>query len=53
MRAPIVLHGLLRYLYLVHVRGIGENPTRVALTDPGTLLTVASWLLLSGVLLYW
>ncbi len=50
--APVVLYGILRYLWLVEVRGHGEDPTRVALTDPGMIATVAAWLVLSAVLLY-
>lgn len=52
LTAPVVLHGILRYLYLVEVRGHGENPTRVALTDPGIILTVVVWVGLSAILLY-
>lgn len=50
--APLVLHGLLRYLYLVQVKGVGENPTRVALTDPGILATTVLWVLTCVALLY-
>lgn len=49
---PFVLYGLLRYLWLVQVRGAGENPTRLALGDPGLLVTVVLWVGASGLLLY-
>ena len=40
---PFVLFGIFRYLYLVHQRGVGENPTSVVLTDLPLLLDVALW----------
>jgi 4-hydroxybenzoate polyprenyltransferase len=40
---PFVLFGIFRYLYLVHQRGIGENPTTVVLTDLPLTLDVALW----------
>ena len=52
LTAPFVAHGLLRYLWVMHVRGGGENPTRVALTDPGTVLTVLLWVGTSALLLH-
>jgi 4-hydroxybenzoate polyprenyltransferase len=40
---PFVLFGIFRYLYLVHQRGVGENPTTVVLTDPPLIVDVALW----------
>jgi len=40
---PFVLFGIFRYLYLVHQRGVGENPTVVVLTDVPLILDVALW----------
>ena len=40
---PFVLFGIFRYLYLVHQRGVGENPTTVVLTDPPLILDVVLW----------
>jgi 4-hydroxybenzoate polyprenyltransferase len=40
---PFVLFGIFRYLYLVHQRGAGENPTAVVLTDIPLILDVALW----------
>lgn len=40
---PFVLFGIFRYLYLVHQRGEGDNPTAVLLGDLPLLLTVALW----------
>jgi 4-hydroxybenzoate polyprenyltransferase len=40
---PVVLYGLLRYLYLLHRQELGSNPTRTLLTDLPLLLCVALW----------
>lgn len=40
---PFVLYGILRYLYLVHRKEEGGNPTRVLLNDRPILVTVALW----------
>jgi 4-hydroxybenzoate polyprenyltransferase len=40
---PFVLFGIFRYLYLVHQRGEGENPTVVVLTDTALRIDVILW----------
>jgi 4-hydroxybenzoate polyprenyltransferase len=40
---PFVLFGIFRYLYLVHQRGAGENPTVVVLTDVPLIVDVLLW----------
>jgi 4-hydroxybenzoate polyprenyltransferase len=40
---PFVLYGIFRYLYLVHQKGEGENPTALFLSDRGLLLGVFFW----------
>lgn len=40
---PFVLFGIFRYLYLVHQRGAGENPTAVVLTDVPLMVGVGFW----------
>lgn len=40
---PFVLFGIFRYLYLVHQRGEGENPTLVVLRDRPLLANVLLW----------
>lgn len=40
---PFVLYGMFRYLYLVHQRGEGENPTLLMLTDVPLMATVLLW----------
>lgn len=40
---PFVVYGIFRYLYLVHQRDLGDNPTDVLLTDRPLLAAVALW----------
>lgn len=40
---PFVLFGIFRYLYLVHVRGEGENPTQLVTRDLPLLINVLLW----------
>jgi 4-hydroxybenzoate polyprenyltransferase len=40
---PFVMYGIFRYLYLVHRKEEGGNPTRVLLNDKPILVTVALW----------
>lgn len=40
---PFVLYGIFRYLYLIHQRGEGENPTQLLLADPQMLATILLW----------
>jgi 4-hydroxybenzoate polyprenyltransferase len=50
---PFVLFGIFRYLYLVHQREEGGNPTQLLLTDRPLLLDVVLWIFTAAVLLYW
>lgn len=43
MTIPFVLFGIFRYLYLVHQRGEGENPTLLVLSDGPLLVNVLLW----------
>ncbi|MGD9764218.1 MAG: decaprenyl-phosphate phosphoribosyltransferase [Candidatus Binatia bacterium] len=49
---PFVLFGIFRYLYLVHQREEGGNPTRLLLTDRPLLMVVVLWVATAAVLLY-
>ncbi len=40
---PFVVFGIFRYLYLVHQRGEGENPTAVLLRDGPLIVDVLLW----------
>jgi 4-hydroxybenzoate polyprenyltransferase len=50
---PFVLFGIFRYLYLVHQREEGGNPTQVLLTDRPIIADVALWIVTSTLILYW
>lgn len=50
---PFVLFGIFRYLYLVHQREEGGNPTQLLLNDRPLLLDVILWVIASALLLYW
>ena len=39
-----VIFGIFRYLYLVHVRTLGESPTDVALSDWPLIASIAVWI---------
>jgi len=45
---PLVIFGVMRYLYLIYERKEGESPERVLLSDKPLLFTVVIW----GVLVY-
>jgi 4-hydroxybenzoate polyprenyltransferase len=49
---PFVLYGIFRYLYLVHQRGMGENPTGALYSDRPLLLNVILWVVTAVVILY-
>jgi len=50
---PFVLFGIFRYLYLVHQREEGGNPTQLLLTDQPLLVDVLLWIATAALLLYW
>ena len=52
LTVPFVLFGIFRYLYLVHQRSEGGNPTRVLLTDRPLQLDVLLWIVTVALLLY-
>ncbi len=40
---PFVIYGIFRYLYLIHQKREGENPTKTLLGDGPLLLDIALW----------
>ncbi len=50
---PFVLFGIFRYLYLVHQREEGGNPTQLLLSDKPLVVDILLWLVVCTVLLYW
>ena len=50
---PFPLYGIFRYLYLVHRREGGGNPSDLLLGDRPLLVCVALWALAVAVIIYW
>jgi 4-hydroxybenzoate polyprenyltransferase len=50
---PFVLFGIFRYLYLVHQREEGGNPTQLLLSDQPLLIDVGLWIATASLVLYW
>jgi 4-hydroxybenzoate polyprenyltransferase len=50
---PFVLFGIFRYLYLVHQKEEGGNPTQLMLTDVPLIIDVLLWGLTAAFILYW
>lgn len=49
---PFVLYGIFRYLYLVHKKEEGGNPTKLALTDRPLLINIILWIITASVIIY-
>jgi len=49
---PFVYYGIFRYLYLIHIRNIDGDPTRVVIKDRLTLLNLLLWFIVSGMVIY-
>jgi 4-hydroxybenzoate polyprenyltransferase len=49
---PFVLFGIFRYLYLVHQRDEGGNPTQLLLTDGPLRLNLLLWIVTATALIY-
>jgi len=49
---PFVLYGIFRYLYLIHVRGMGGAPEEIVLSDRPLQATIALWGLAVTLVMY-
>jgi 4-hydroxybenzoate polyprenyltransferase len=49
---PFVLYGIFRYLYLMHKKEEGGNPTKIALTDRPLLINIVVWIIIVTVIIY-
>jgi len=49
---PFVVYAVFRYLYLVHKRGLGADPSQLFLRDKPLLVCVILWAVVCGVILY-
>lgn len=50
---PVVIYGVMRYLYIIYEKKEGESPERVLLTDKPLLVTVILWLVMVVFILYY
>ena len=49
---PFVLYGIFRYLYLVHQKNMGDNPTGALYADRPLMINVILWVVASVAILY-
>ncbi len=49
---PFVLYGIFRYLYLVHKRNEGGNPTKLAVSDKPLLINIILWIVTASFIIY-
>jgi 4-hydroxybenzoate polyprenyltransferase len=49
---PLVIYGVMRYLYIIYEKKEGESPERVLLRDRPLLYTVILWLVMTVFILY-
>jgi 4-hydroxybenzoate polyprenyltransferase len=50
---PFVLFGIFRYLYLVHQKEEGGNPTQLLFSDRPLQVDIVLWIITASLLLYW
>jgi hypothetical protein len=53
LTVPFVLFGIFRYLYLVHQKEEGGNPTQLLLSDRPLQVDIVLWIITASLLLYW
>ena len=50
---PFVTYGIMRYLYLIHVRELGENPEEILFRDRPLMINILFWLITGSSVLMW
>jgi 4-hydroxybenzoate polyprenyltransferase len=50
---PFVAYGILRYLYLIHVKGVGETPEEILIRDKPLMINIFLWLVTGSSVLMW
>lgn len=52
LTVPFVLYGIFRYLYVVHQKEGGGNPTTALLTDKPLMVNMLLWIMTAGIIIY-
>lgn len=52
LTTPFVIYGIFRYLYLIHIKSEGGDPSKLFATDKPTLINGALWLLACAFCVY-
>ncbi len=50
---PIVIYGVMRYLYIIYEKKEGESPERIILTDKPLLITTIIWISVVLIIIYY
>lgn len=50
---PVVIYGVMRYLYIIYEKKEGESPERVLITDTPLLITVIIWIVMVIGIIYY
>lgn len=50
---PVVIYGVMRYLYIIYEKKEGESPERVLLSDKPLLVTVVLWVVMVVTIIYY
>jgi len=50
---PFVAYGIFRYLYLIHIKGVGESPEEILVRDKPLLINIFLWLVTGSSVLMW
>jgi len=49
---PLVIYGVFRYLYLIHIKNLGDNPSEVFLSDRPLQITLGIWIITMVLLIH-
>ena len=53
LTVPFVAYGIMRYLYLIHVKGVGESPEEILIRDKPLIFNIFLWLVMGSSVLMW
>ncbi len=49
---PFVIYGIFRYLYLIHIKKLGENPSNILMKDIPLIINIILWFIISVLIIY-